>query len=482
MTPARTSNRVVITTVLLALLASILSTTPVYSAMPQPGKICLKLGTHVVANGLKLSCVKLGSKLVWTNSVKAIAKEAAPTQAPAPTPSPTKSTAPKSPQFANAEELRGFVNLAKSAMSNQKNQLPTLDTDGIVKIDQVGSNILSNFLMASSTTQFTILGPTPLLETDASRIGSLSLITKDHKMVYQSQSALAPWAVSFNLTTTDPQGRLIVKTSGLLGSRNPEYAWRLVFKTSNGAWKYKTISGQSHPNNDVQYFDEVTLGSAGTFSIRLEFEATTTFYGIGLNDAGTAVSPLTSKVAPRVLVLGDSWVSPGFNETGPVHVWDAFPGALSWLTGWNVISAGVGGQGYLQIAAGETYKDRVVRDLVPQSPDVVIFTGSPNDPWGPGKFSASKIAAEMASDIRLLQQADPTVLIIVCSPFFQFDNQQDLMRKEAFALGVSIVDFTRPMLFDEVNNGQNQLANGHPTRTGSGYIAAELLKRIAGLL
>ena len=38
-----------------------------------------------------------------------------------------------------------------------------------------------------------------------------------------------------------------------------------------------------------------------------------------------------------------------------------------------------------------------------------------------------------------------------------------------------------PQLFDSINNSQGQLANGHPTRLGSAFIAAQLLKLLSGL-
>ena len=147
-----------------------------------------------------------------------------------------------------------------------------------------------------------------------------------------------------------------------------------------------------------------------------------------------------------------------------------------------MISAGVRGQGYLAVAANETYKDRIVRDVIPQHPAVVIFTGSSNDHL----FTDQQIAQEMVRDIQALQKANPDIVIIVCSPYEnggdgKAPGQNAAMKAEAQRVGVPYIDFINLPLFDQGNNGQHQLSSGHPTRLGSRYIAAVLLKEIAAL-
>jgi len=397
-------------------------------------------------------------------------------------PTPVATISP--PLNPNQVTLQNVVSSALSAISDSKNAIPTLDPSNSVSISESPSNVLSSFIAGGSQSNFTYLGPTPLLESTPDRTGAVSLITEDHRMAYQSQSALPPWGVGFVINNTDSSGRVVVATSASgassgVGASNQPYSWRLAFKRDGDAWKYQSISGVNHPSDGVKRFDVVTLGAPGTYSIRLEFTWNTTFYGIGISNPQETVTPLPNATPLRVVILGDSWVYPVFNESGPYHVWDAFPGALSWLSGWNVISAGVPGQGYLATAANETYKDRIVRDLVPENPDLVIFTGSPNDHCQKCSFSDAQIAAEMSSDIQLLQQADPHALIIACSPFSGSPTQSAAMRFEAEALGVPFIDFVNLPLFNQVNNGANQLANGHPTRLGSSYIASELLKEIS---
>jgi lysophospholipase L1-like esterase len=122
-----------------------------------------------------------------------------------------------------------------------------------------------------------------------------------------------------------------------------------------------------------------------------------------------------------------------------------------------------------------------VRDLVPQKPDAVIFTGSPNDHCESCTVTDQQIANEMGTAIKSLQQANPDILIIVCSPFQGSPTQAKAMQDVAIAAGVPFIDFVNLPLFDKTNNGQRQLSTGHPTRLGSSYIAAQLLKEIAAL-
>jgi len=438
---------------------------PAIASSPKAGTKCSNFGESIVSDGKKFTCLMVGSKQVWNKGTKVKIE----TKSPISTMS--------NPKLSLVE----FIKLANTVKNNSNNQIPNLDADSTVRISQTQSNVLSRFIPANTPNKFNFLGPTPLAETDSSRSGALSLVTKDQRSVYQSRAGLPPWAATFNFTTTDPQGHFLVETSGQSNQGDQNYSWRLVFKTSTGSWKYQSINGTKHAIDGKQYFDEVTLGAPGTYSLRLEFDNSTTFYGIGINDDANSVTIDKNFSTPRVLVLGDSWVYPVFNENNPVHVWDAFPGELSWLTGWNVISAGVRGQGYLQLAAGETYKNRVVRDLVPQNPNVVIFTGSPNDHCEFCTYTDQQIANEMGNTIKLLQQANPNILIIACSPFEGSPTQAQAMQEVAAAAGIPFINFVKMPLFDSTNNGQRQLSNGHPTRLGSSYIASQLLKAIAAL-
>lgn len=494
-------------TLLVLLICSIflgINTQYTFANSPKPGAPCLKIGSTAIvvsknASSKKYTCIKSSKKLVWNKGV-ILRSMSGPTQIstasqsekptpvipifPTPAPSPKPSSTPQIvaltiPSNPDPIDLQDIVKKAQSAISNPNNLLPVLDTTNAVSITQAPSNRPAEFVTGNSSKYFSYLGPTPLVETNPNRLGAVSLLTSDNRMVFKSQSALPPWAVSFTIKVVSENQSFSVATSGV-GNGDPS-AWRLVFKRDNGPWKYQSISGFSNPSDNVKRFDLVTFDAPGIYSIRLEFTWNTTFYGIGIASPENLL-PVEEKSQLRVVILGDSFTNPALNESGPYHVWDAFPGALSWLSDWNIISAGVPGQGYLRNAAGEIYRDRIVRDLVPQNPDVVIFTGSPNDHCPTCSFTDEQIAAEMKRDVELLKSTDPHAIAIVCSPFVGFGNWTIYaMQAEISSLGVPFIDFVHLPLINQANNGSNQLINGHPTRLGSSYIATEILKAIASI-
>lgn len=452
----------------LIILASILALPNAGAASVKSGATCTKAGmTSTVAN-VKFTCIKSGKKLIWNTGV-AVVKPSTPTPAATPTPKTTLNT---------------LVNSAKRALSNPESVIPIYNSGNKVTISSVGQQNLSNFVSAATKEKFTYIGPKPLVEDASNRSGAVSLITQSGKKAYQSNSALPPWGVSFNLKTTDPQGRFLVATSAVGNNgfgNDSQSSWRLAFKEANGTWQYQSIAGTLHPTDNAKYFDQVSLGAPGTYSIKLEFQWNTTFYGVGINDDPINLTQPQEGKPLNVMVIGDSWTYPIITDSLPYAPWDGYPLVLSWLTGWNVMAAGVPGQGYLQKASGETYRERVIRDVAPQDPDVVIFTGSPNDHCQNCSFSDKEIAIEAGNDIQLLAKAYPRALVVLCSPFTPSPSQNSEMKAVAQSLGIPYIDFAKINLFTQANNGQRELLNGHPTRAGGAYIAAELLKALAAL-
>jgi len=379
----------------------------------------------------------------------------------------------------NQTPLSTVTDSAKQALANLEFGIPKFKANNGVSISSVGSQTLTNFLPATTKEKYSFIGPTPLAEIVSDRSGAVSLITEDNRLVYQSRAAIPPWGAAFNFKTLDPQGRFVVTTSAF--GNNGQSSWRLAFKKDGEKWQYQSVAGTLHQPDNRKYFDLVSLGAPGNYSIKLEFDWNITFYGVAVNDSPSSLNQLDISQPLKVMVIGDSWTWPVITDTVPFTQWDGYPLALSWLSGWNVMAAGVPGQGYLQVAAGETYRDRVVRDIASNNPDVVIFTGSPNDHCEKCTWSDHEIALEVSEDIKLLQKSYPHALVILCSPFTSGQLQNSEMSAVAHSLGVPYIDFFEVALFTQDNNGQRELMNGHPTRAGGEYIAKELLKAIAAL-
>jgi lysophospholipase L1-like esterase len=437
----------------------------------KPGARCSHLGAALSQGAKKYLCVKSHNGMVWQLQ-----------KVPAPiTTSTTTSTTTTIP---TPMSISAFADSALTASQNASNQVPSIQTTPLVSVEAVTSNPLPTFVNANSVGAFATLGPPPLVGGSSGHDGSYSMQNFAGATVYPSnESNSPPWAISFTLTTIDPQGRFVVETSAqpisIGATHYPANTWRLAYKTSSSGWTYQSVSGISHQADGTQYRDLVSMGRPGAYDIRLEFDAATTFYGVGIDSKLSSVSSLPELGQLKVMVIGDSWVAPDLGETGPYTVWDAFPGVLSWLSGWNVISDGTPGQGYLQQSAGGTYANRIKADIPVVKPNVVILTGSGNDLSPNNSFTYDQISTEVVNDIEMIKAEDPGVLIILCSPFQGPDEETAKLKSVADNLGVPYIDFIGENLF----NGSNisEYINGHPTKAGSIYIATQMLKQLASL-
>ncbi|MSW59602.1 MAG: hypothetical protein F2827_02880 [Actinobacteria bacterium] len=423
---------------------------------PKPAAKCSKVGVTQTFNKKKYTCIKSKEKLIFNKGVPI-----------------SQSSAPISPAK--------FSQLASAAMQDSTMQVPTVETNRPVKIVTGSASDYKNFLQAASADVFYFNGPTPLIETNGNHAGARSLVTLDNRSVYKSKAALPPWGVTFSFDIKDPQGRFVVVTSAV-GNVGPGFAndastWRLAFKRNGEAWKYQNIEGINHNSPGKKFYDLVSLGSAGSYSIQLQFTSNITFYGLGLHDSLDSISKIKNDGRLRVLLFGDSWTFPILNDDKLHSQFDGYPTILSWLTGWNIIAAGVPGQGYLAPSAGETYKDRIVRDVIPTNPAVVILTGSPNDHNPAYKFTAEQIAEEVANVIKSLKSANPNILIILATTFDGNPNDAAQYKIQAKKLNVPILDFTNNKDFDWSN--KVNLVQGHPSVIGSQVLARDLLELIA---
>jgi len=317
----------------LIILASTLALSHAGAASVKSGATCTKSGLTSTVSNVKFTCTKSGKKLVWDKGV-AVVKPSTPTPAATPTTTAvTKIT---------------LVNSAKRALTNPQLGIPIFAPGNNVSISSVGQQTFSNFVSAVTKGKYTFIGPKPLIEIGSNRSGAVALITQSNQKVYESISAIPPWGVSFNLKTTDPQGRFLVATSAVAINGfgdNSRSTWRLAYKEANGTWRYQSIAGTLHPTDNVKYFDQVSLGAPGNYSIKLEFQSNATFYGVGINDDPTNLTQLQEDKPLNVMIIGDSWTYPIITDSLPYAPWDGYPLALSWLTGWNVMAAGVPGQG-----------------------------------------------------------------------------------------------------------------------------------------
>lgn len=76
---------------LIVLVLTVSTLSPALAAAPKPGTTCKTLNQKITSGGLVYTCIKSGSKKVWSKGVKVVAK---PTVTTSPTPTPVATTSP----------------------------------------------------------------------------------------------------------------------------------------------------------------------------------------------------------------------------------------------------------------------------------------------------------------------------------------------------------------------------------------------------
>ena len=222
---------------------------------------------------------------------------------------------------------------------------------------------------------------------------------------YQVKTSSAPVLVEFFYETADATGRFEIYWKG--GG-----ACRVAIQQADGSWGYVSAGGFSHTNG--LYYDLVTLGAAGLYRIRLEFDPSRVFMGITAGPTDTVSATLAPK---RYIVVGDSFTEPTIEDSGSFVYGDGWPVQLSYLTGLDIWCAGSGGTGYLNPNSGASrvkFRDRLAGDILYFQPDGIIWAGGINDY---GIYTPAQIGAEALACYQQALAAGVTDQIVL-SPFW----------------------------------------------------------------
>lgn len=226
-----------------------------------------------------------------------------------------------------------------------------------------------------------------------------------------SLTSPSPWAAEFVLDTADATGRFEVATKGTgAGIRV------LIRSKETGAWQYVTVGATFTPAGDGGWHNDlVTLGAAGLYTIRLEFDSNVIFFGLRVGSADSVSA--TNSAGKRVIVVGDSFTEPTIVDTGTKFSWDGWAQLASYVTGYDIWSAGSGGTGYVAPGSGGRvkFRDRLAADVIPYAPDEVWWFGGIND----ASESTSAVLAEAVACWAQVTTALPNCRQIVAAPFWK---------------------------------------------------------------
>jgi hypothetical protein len=222
--------------------------------------------------------------------------------------------------------------------------------------------------------------------------------------MYTNTSA-SPWAAECDLDIVDATGRFEIQMKP-----NGTAAVRIGVSANGGPMQY-VADGPSILDGTNQ-FHLVTMGAAGRYRVRLEFNSDARFYGIavGITDTVRAVRP----AGKRLVVVGDSFTEPTVQDTNPKTSNHGWVQRLGLLLGVNAMSCGSGGTGYMNPGSGGRvkFRDRSTDWLSLLSPgDVLMFAGGINDT----AYTAAQVGTEAAACFALCPAG---VELVVLSPFW----------------------------------------------------------------
>lgn len=275
----------------------------------------------------------------------------------------------------------------------------------------------------------------------------------------------SPYAVEFDLDTTDAKFEILQKGSG--GGIRVLVNGQSI--TATGSTFAPTADGTA-------YLQLVTLPTAGVYRIRLECSANAYFGGIRVI-AGNAVTAAPAR-SQRWIVLGDSIAEPTISDSFTGNGWDGWVQQLAYLLGVDAWSAGRGGTGYLQQLPANTGANNFLQritDVTGNAPDVVVFAGGINDY---GNFTAAQVGAQALTCFQAVRAALPNTQLIVLSPFFPRGFQSyaanllatdDAIKAAAAAVGATFLDLLR---FPAPFQGAGLTGGGTPAPAPSSTLQA----------
>ncbi|GIH29469.1 hypothetical protein Aph01nite_77790 [Acrocarpospora phusangensis] len=189
-----------------------------------------------------------------------------------------------------------------------------------------------------------------------------------------------------------------------------------------------------------------------------------------VGEAAAVPAPLVPPAAPVVMFVGDSFAV----GSGPVRSWETYSAETARLLGWQLITAGGRGAGF--VARGKihrTFGESFTRELAWRpEPNLVVLAGGHND-----RRAAPKVRTAATRLISRVKERWPRARIVVVGPIWLKKppkaayKVRDAVAKAAWLAGVPFADpLTQKWARTDV------LPDGtHPTAAGHDRLARWLV-------
>ncbi|GAA1015759.1 hypothetical protein Aple_010070 [Acrocarpospora pleiomorpha] len=187
-------------------------------------------------------------------------------------------------------------------------------------------------------------------------------------------------------------------------------------------------------------------------------------------EAGSTPSPIVPLRAPVVMFIGDSFAV----GSGPVPAWESYAAETARLLGWQLITAGGRGAGF--VATGKihrTFGQSFTRELSWRpEPDLVVLAGGHND-----HKAAKEVQRAAVTLIGRVKQRWPRAKVVLVGPIWVKSppkaayKVRDAVAKAAWLTGVPFAD----PLPQKWRKGDALPDGTHPTLAGHDRLARWLV-------
>ncbi|GAA5073342.1 lysophospholipase L1-like esterase [Thermocatellispora tengchongensis] len=184
--------------------------------------------------------------------------------------------------------------------------------------------------------------------------------------------------------------------------------------------------------------------------------------------------------APVVMIVGDSFTV----GSGPVPRWETYAALAAKRLGWQLITAGAGGTGFVNKGrVGRDFRESFERELSWRpAPDMVILSGGHND----RRVTPERVHDAASRTIAAVRATWPRTRIVVVGPIWlrrapdwAYDVRDAIAAAAEKSKATFLDPLAQPMVAGPVKT--SVLPDGvHPTHSGHAHLANWLVTALGG--
>lgn len=314
------------------------------------------------------------------------------------------------------------------------------------------------------------------------------------------------------VTTTNSFGNIMIEFtfdgSALeLVEKGQAGKFQIYVDEGTGYKKLTHLTQSAGPSNGSKYLRKISFPDRRLRKIKVHYVGL--YFGGVWVSFGDIVSPAIRRIGKKAIFFGNSFTE----GTGGDAAFNNYANTTSTLLGLECWSSGSGGTGFINsgTAGRVKFQDRVVRDVIHYSPDIVVIEGGNNDTT----FDQTDLLNAVNLLVSTIKTSLPTVTIYLLSNFQlqgsteNIINTRNTIKAAALANSVYFIDSIDGVSYNtsgvaitqkygpwivgpgsvgniqETGNASLYVASdlSHPSREGHRYIGERLaleMQRLSG--